>query len=109
MPNQQTAACWVVTTNSGNYAFVSNTGSATISSYGIAEDGTLTLIDGDAANTGAGSAPTDMALSVNSHFLYVLESATNNLGAYRVGKDGSLTLIAEFGTLPPGAQGVAAK
>lgn len=109
VPNQETAACWVVTTNSGNHAFVSNTGSATISSYSIADDGTLTLIDDDAANTGAGSSPTDMALSVNSRFLYVLESAAHTISAYRVGKGGTLTLIDEFGTLPAGSQGIAAK
>jgi 6-phosphogluconolactonase len=109
VPNQQTAACWVVTTNSGNLAFVSNTGSGTISSYGISFDGTLILIDADAANTGAGSSPTDMALSVNSRFFYVLEAGENTIGAYRVGKDGTLTFIDEFGSLPPGAQGIAAR
>lgn len=109
VPNQETAACWVVTTNSGKYAFVSNTGSGTISSYEIAGDGTLTLIEGDAASTGDGSSPTDMALSVNSRFLYVLESASNLVSAFEVGKDGSLMLIGEFGDLPPGTQGIAAR
>ncbi|HKX83383.1 MAG TPA: beta-propeller fold lactonase family protein [Pyrinomonadaceae bacterium] len=109
VPNQETAACWVVTTNSGKYAFVSNTGSATISSYSIAEDGALTLIDGAAAETGAGSSPTDMALSINSHFLYVLESASHTVSAYRIENGGALTFIDEFGTFPPGAQGIAAK
>jgi 6-phosphogluconolactonase len=109
VPNGETAACWVVTTNSGKYAFVSNTGTATISTYGIADDGILTLIDNDAANTGGGSSPTDMALSVNSHFLYVLESAAHTIGAYRVGRGGTLTFIGEFGELPAGSQGIAAK
>src|ERR1044072_8914287 len=33
VPNSQTAACWVVITNNGQLAFVSNTGSGTISHY----------------------------------------------------------------------------
>src|SRR5213078_4255759 len=57
IPNSQTASCWVVTTNNGKSAFVSNTGSGTTSSYGIGDDGTLTLINGTAADTGPTSAP----------------------------------------------------
>jgi 6-phosphogluconolactonase (cycloisomerase 2 family) len=109
VPNGQTAACWVVTTNSGHTAFVSNTGNGTISSYAIADDGTLALIEGAAANSGDGSSPTDMALSVNSRFLYVLEAGSNLVTAFEIGKGGSLTPIGEFGNLPPGAQGITAK
>jgi 6-phosphogluconolactonase len=109
VPNNQTAACWVVITNSGHNIFVSNTASGTVSSYGANDAGELTLIDGDAANTGAMSAPIDMALSNNSHFLYVLENGSHVVSAWRVGKDGSLTFIGEFGMLPAGAQGIAAK
>src|SRR6266550_2211462 len=70
VPTSQTASCWVVTTNNGKTAFVSNTGSSTISSYDIAPSGgTLTLIDAVAEDTGANSAPIDMALNNSSHFL----------------------------------------
>src|SRR5437763_11558338 len=65
IPNFQTASCWVVITN-GQVAFVSNTGNGTISSYRIADDGTLTLINATAADLGPMSAPRDMALSNNS-------------------------------------------
>ena len=107
--NGQTASCWVVTTNGGHLSFVSNTGSGTISSYESSESGELTLIDGAAASTGAGSAPIDMALSVNDRFLYVLENGSHVVSGWIAGKDGSLTLIGEFGTLPAGSQGIAAK
>src|SRR5437762_1858399 len=54
VPNSQTASCWVVTTNNGRFAFISNTGSGTISSYGIGSgDGTLNLINSVAVDTGA--------------------------------------------------------
>jgi len=110
VPNSQTASCWVVVTNDGHSAFVSNTGSGTISSYGLASnDGTLSLINSVAGNTGAGSAPIDMALNVSSHFLYVLAGGLQSVVSFRVEHDGSLTMIDTDGGLPLGAQGIAAK
>ncbi len=110
VPNSQTASCWVVTTNNGKTAFVSNTGSSTISSYDIAPSGgTLTLINAVAADTGANSAPIDMALNNSSHFLLVLLGGSQSVACYRVEHDGNLTLIDTEGGLPLGAQGIAAK
>src|SRR5436190_4322149 len=109
IPNFQTASCWVVTTSNGKSAFVSNTGSGTISSYGIGDDGTLTLINGTAADTGPTSAPIDMAVNNSSRFLYVIVAGTQSVASFRVGRDGSLTLIDTDGGLPLGAQGIAAK
>ena len=107
--NGQTAPCWLVTTNAGTYSFTSNTGSGTVSSFKADEDGVLRSVDGAAAITGAGSFPIDMVLSVNSRFLYVLESGSHTVSAWSVGKGGSLTPIGKFGALPIGAQGIAAK
>src|SRR5215471_8751469 len=108
--NSQTASCWVVITNDGHSAFVSNTGSGTISSYGLtSNDGTLTLISSVAGNVGANSAPIDMALNISSHFLYVLAGGLQSVVSFRVEQDGSLTLIDTDGGLPLGAQGIAAK
>jgi 6-phosphogluconolactonase (cycloisomerase 2 family) len=110
VPNSQTAACWLVITNNGHTALVSNTGSGTISSYDLtSNDGTLTLINSVAGDTGADSAPIDMALNVSSHFLYVLAGGLQSVVAFRVEHDGSLTLIDTDGGLPLGAQGIAAK
>lgn len=108
--NSQTASCWVVITNNGHRAFVSNTGSSTISSYNLtSNDGTLTLVNAVAGDTGANSAPIDMALNVSSHFLYVLAGGSQSVVSFRVEHDGSLTLIDTDGGLPLGAQGIAAK
>jgi 6-phosphogluconolactonase (cycloisomerase 2 family) len=110
VPNSQTAACWIVTTNNGKTAFVSNTGSSTISSYQIGvSDGELTLINAVAADTGANSAPIDMALNNSSHFLLVQLGGSQSVACYRVERDGSLTLTDTEGGLPLGAQGIAAK
>jgi len=110
VPNSQTASCWVVIPNNGKLAFVSNTGSGSISSYQInAENGSLALLNATAANTGMGSAPIDMTLSVNSRILFVLVAGTQSVTSFRIGGNGSLTLVDTAGGLPMGAQGIAAK
>ena len=108
--NSQTASCWVVITNNGHTAFMSNTGSGTISSYDLtSNDGTLTLVNSVAGDTGANSAPIDVALNVSSQFLYVLAGGLQSVVSFRVEHDGSLTMIDTEGGLPLGAQGIAAK
>lgn len=107
----QTAACWVVVTPNGRFAYVTNTGSGSISGYAIDFDGTLQLLDDDGrtASTGDGSAPIDMALTDNGRFLYSLNSGTNTIGAFRVHSNGSLTPLPFTGGLPSGANGLAAR
>jgi 6-phosphogluconolactonase len=110
VPNSQTASCWVVITNNGHLVFVSNTGSGTISSYNLtSNDGTLSLVDSVAADTGANSAPIDIALNVSSRYLYVLAAGLQSVVSFRVEHDGSLTMVDTDGGLPLGAQGIAAK
>jgi hypothetical protein len=63
-----------------------------------------------AATTGMGSAPIDMALSVNSRFLFVLLGGTQSVASFRIGRgNGSLTPVDTAGGLPFGVQGIAAK
>ena len=110
VPNSQTASCWLVIPNNGKTAFVSNTGSGTISSYSItARDGSLTLLNPAAADIGMSSAPIDMDLSVNSRLLFVLLGGSQSVASFRVWKNGNLTPIDTIGGLPLGAQGIAAK
>jgi 6-phosphogluconolactonase len=105
----QTAPCWVVITNSGRFAYTSNTGSSSISSYRLASDGSLTLLDAVAASTDPGSSPIDMALSIGSRYLYVLNDGTGTIDGFRVESDGDLSLVERIGGLPPNAQGIAAR
>jgi 6-phosphogluconolactonase len=109
VPDLQTAACWVVITRSGRFAYTSNTGSDSISSYQIGENGTLTLLASVAASTGSGSAPIDMAFNKNTQLLYVIASGSHMVQAFQVGSDGSLTAISGVSDLPAGAQGIAAR
>ncbi len=105
----QTAACWIVITNSGHYIYTTNTGSGSISNYALESDDTLTLLNSVAANIGAMSAPIDMALNNSSHYLYVHAAGLQTVEAFRVETNGSLTPIGSVGGLPFGAQGIAAR
>jgi 6-phosphogluconolactonase (cycloisomerase 2 family) len=105
----QKANCWVVVTKNQRYAFTTNTGSGNISSYLVSQDGSLTLLNAVAASTGTGTAPIDMALSDDSHFLFVREATKGMVNGFRVESDGSLKPITSAGGVPAGAQGVAAR
>jgi 6-phosphogluconolactonase len=108
VPSGQSAACWVVTTRDGRYAYVSNTASGNLSTYGVG-NGAAALTTAVAATTGAGSGPTDMALDRNSRYLYVLNNTT--IGAFRVGADGALTLVEDqaLSGVPAFATGLVAR
>lgn len=95
--------CWLV--NNGRYAFGANYTSGTISSFEVARNGELHLLDGRAGLTDdpgniQGSTPIDMAVSGNNRFLYVVLPGSGAVGAWSIGGDGSLTKIGEFGGLP---------
>ena len=104
VPTTETAACWVVVTNNGKYAYASNTGSGSISGYAIANDGSLDLLDSDGVTGVTGGAPTDMSLSSNSKFLYARVGGT--IHAFRVNQDGSLAALGST-TVQAGIVGLA--
>ena len=106
----QTAACWLVITGNGKFAYTTNAGSGTISAYRLSSDGGLSLLnaDGVAGSTGAGSHPLEMAFSPNSHVLYALDANTHTLSAFGVQREGGLNPITLQGvSLSTGAVGLA--
>jgi 6-phosphogluconolactonase (cycloisomerase 2 family) len=107
----ETAACWVVVTNDGRFAYATNTESGTISGFAIGHDGSLDLLDADGvtAETGVGSGPIDMYLSTDGRSLHVLNAGTGTLATFRVLADGGLDQIDTIGGLPMGANGLAAR
>jgi 6-phosphogluconolactonase (cycloisomerase 2 family) len=109
VPDFQTAACWIVITNSGRYVYTTNTASGSVSSYELASSGALNLLNSVAANTGAMSSPIDMALNNGSRYLYVHAAGLQTVQGFRVEADGSLTPIGGAGGVPFGAQGIAAR
>lgn len=102
----QTAACWVVVTPNGRYAYVTNTGSGTISSYAVQKSGKLTLAQPIAATAGTG--PIDAALSASGRQLFVLKSGSRTISSFSVGNDGDLANASSMSGLPVGANGLAA-
>lgn len=102
----QKASCWITVTRGARFAYISNTGSGTISSYSVGGSGELTLQNAVAANTGG--APIDSALSRDSRFLYVLDSAGGRILIYHA--DGSsLQSLGQIASLPTSIQGIAAQ
>ena len=99
----------VVVTRNGKYAYVTNTGSASISGYRIHADGRVMLLDADGVTGMTGGGPIDMALSRGSHFLYSLDSGARGISGFEVNRDGSLTPIGGASGLPAAAVGLAAR
>jgi 6-phosphogluconolactonase len=102
----QTAACWVVVTPNGRHAYVTNTGSGTISSYSVQKSGKLALAQAVAATSGAG--PIDAAISADGRGLFVLNAGGNSIASFAVARDGSLSATGSVGGLPAGSNGLAA-
>jgi 6-phosphogluconolactonase (cycloisomerase 2 family) len=104
----QSAACWVVITKNGQYAYTTNTASNNISNFNVnTNTGSVSVNTAVAATSGAG--PIDADLSNDSKFLYVLNGAGNSITGYAVGANGSLTYMQTITGLPTGANGLAAR
>lgn len=102
----QTAVCWTTVSSDGRYAYVSNTGSNTKSSFGVSANGTLNLLEKKAASTG--TTPTDITFSGNDFYVYNLNSTSHSITQFRKGGNTSLTSIGEYVGLPTYAVGLVA-
>jgi 6-phosphogluconolactonase len=105
----QTAACWVVITGDGRFAYTTNTGSGNISGYLLGKDGSLSLLSAGGVTGVTGAAPIDLALSRGDRYLYSLNSGSATISAFRVESDGSLAALAGVSGVPAGANGLAAR
>ncbi len=101
----QGAACWLVTSNDGRFAFTANAGSGSISSFSIAADGTPTLLG--STLVGDGSHPLDEA--VKGSTLFALADAFHQLTSFHIARDGSLSPLGGASGLPVGAMGLATR
>jgi 6-phosphogluconolactonase (cycloisomerase 2 family) len=108
-PTLQTAACWVVVTPNGRFAYTTNTASGSVSAYRL-RGGELALLDpdGNAADTGAGSAPIDMGVSPDGRYLSTLNSGTDSIATFRIGQGGDLEPVGTLVGLPASATGLVA-
>lgn len=105
----ETAACWVVITGDGRFAYATNTGSGSITGYSLSR-GKLTLLDADGVTATTDAGPIDVAVSRNSQFLYSLNSAGHSITGFSVDAGGGLTPVNAGATgLPVGTMGLVAR
>jgi 6-phosphogluconolactonase (cycloisomerase 2 family) len=108
-PTTETAACWLVVTADDRFAYTTNAGSGSITGYAIRRGRLVRLApDGVSGFVGAGTTPTDIALSQGSRFLYTRNGGTQSIGAFLVRNDGSLERLTGATGLPSTANGLAA-
>jgi 6-phosphogluconolactonase (cycloisomerase 2 family) len=97
-PNNQTAPCWVEISHDGRYLFAVNTASKSISSYSIAADGSLTLLQSTPVKD-AGT-PEDARLAPNGRTLWLVDPTADHVNGFSV-NGGSLTELATSPTAAP--------
>jgi 6-phosphogluconolactonase (cycloisomerase 2 family) len=101
--------CWAVISRDGRYAFVTNFGDGTISSYRVGPDGELELLEAVAASTRMGEKGVrDEALTPDGRFLYAIDADAQRVFAWKVGGAGELSPVGELGGLPETVAGLAA-
>jgi 6-phosphogluconolactonase (cycloisomerase 2 family) len=107
----QTAACWAALTPDGRFAYVTNTGSGSITGYAIDFDGRIELLDQDGrtGDTGDGSTPIDVVVAGGGRYLYNLNIGSNTISAFRIQVDGSLTPLLFTTGLPEAASGLVSR
>jgi 6-phosphogluconolactonase (cycloisomerase 2 family) len=107
-----TANCWNVVTPDGRFAYVSNSGSASISGFAIGNQGALTPLPGTVvASNPAGATNLDLAVSMDGAFLYSLNSGTGSVGVFSIDPhNGALTSLGAVGAfrMNVGFNGIAA-
>lgn len=111
----QGAACWIVM--AGDFAYIANTQSGTLSSVDVATDGTVTLKAEMAADFGASTTPIDLALAPDRGFLYSLigkkgESGTvisQDIHVLAIQPNGDLDDTGALLGLPASASGLVAR
>lgn len=109
--NGQTDSCWVLLSKDERYAYTANFATGNVSSFRSDPSGVVELINGNAAVLGLASEPTDIRISEDGRFFYVLLRGAGAVAAFRIEDDGSLRALGRVsGGLPSntGASGLAA-
>jgi 6-phosphogluconolactonase len=94
VPTNGTFACWIALTPNGQFAFVSNTLSSSISGFAISGSGTVTALPGTVvASLPTGSNNLDIAVSDDASFVYTMNTGAGTIGIFAVQPNGSLRVI----------------
>ena len=109
VPLMQTAACWVALSRGSRYAYVTNTGSGSVSALRIRSNGVATLIPGPSGPAIAASPGAPIDAATRGRALAVLSgSSTRRVDLFEIKQStGALELIGQAGGLPAGATGIA--
>jgi 6-phosphogluconolactonase len=101
--------CWAAVTKDSRFAYVTNFGDGTISSYAVAGDGSLELLDPVAGTTRLGEKGIrDEAITRNGRYLYAIDPDAQRVFGWSVGEDGGLSSVGEFEGVPETVAGLAA-
>lgn len=101
--------CWAVVTHDGRFAFVTNFGDGTISSYAIGGDGSIELHDPVAGSTRLGEKGVrDEAITRDGRYLYAIDTDAQRVFGWSVTDAGELVSIGAFEGVPPTVAGLAA-
>jgi 6-phosphogluconolactonase len=95
VPSGETAACWTVLTPDDDYAFITNTGSHSVSSYRL--------------SAGRLTGPIDEDVAAGGRYLYVLNSMSHDVSAFVIQHGGMLAPIGRFGALPSSTVGLVSR
>jgi 6-phosphogluconolactonase len=102
----QRAACWLVASKNGRFAFVANAASSSVSTFAVSPAGELT---DKGAVTIDGMTALDLALSKDGRYLYVLAAGSHGIVTFRAGADGMLTHVDTEADVPAAAAGIAVR
>jgi 6-phosphogluconolactonase len=109
IPSEQSAACWTVTARHGRFAYVTNTGSGTVTGYKVARDGELTRLTANGITGVTGGGPTDAATDSDSDTLYVLSPSIGQIVTFHVHPNGSLRQLGAASGVAASAAGLVAR
>jgi 6-phosphogluconolactonase len=107
--DNQNAACWLAVTKDGRFAYTANAASASISSYVIGHDGSISLLHSVAAANAPGSHTTDLAEPDSESELFALTAGVGTLSGYRIGGHGDLVATGTAPGVPGSATGLVAR
>ena len=109
VPLLQTAACWVALSRGSRYAYVTNTGSGSVSALRIRSNGVATLVPGPSGPAIAASPGAPIDAATRGRALAVLSGGTTRrVDLFEIKQStGALELIGQAGGLPAGATGMA--
>jgi 6-phosphogluconolactonase len=107
--NTRSEVCWAVVTTDGRFAFVTNFGDGTISSYAIAGDGSIELHNPIAGETRLGEKGIrDVAITRDGRYLYAIDTTAQRVCGWNVSSSGTLVSIGAFEGVPDTVAGLAA-